>query len=300
MTGRLVGDIIDRCLSTWLLGTYSSQFNALSVPLAVTDTQVGCTLPIGEIGQGSLCAIDDELVYVAERDTTNNRLIVVRGVRGTAAAAHLAGAPIEVNPRFPRYAIRNMMIEEIDSWHNQLYQPKTFTANLLSCAGTITGPGLVDNCVVNGVIRLRRGSLYILDDRHRRTDGYEVQGDFEGAGGTIVLNRAISLTTSFDVTVACGFDTDQIADFGDDCDLIGDVGLTPGMCEITELGAAYRMLVGRGSVRLFPEAEGQSRLAAEVGARDIPAFAQSLLALQSAGIADEVMRLAKRYGWGGA
>lgn len=299
MTERLVGDVIDRTLSVWLLGTFSAQFNALLTEIDANVTEIPCQLAPGEIGQGSLIAIDDELMYTAERDTTNNRLIVVRAVRGTTRAKHLIGAPIEVNPRFPRFLVRNAIIEEIDAWPDSLYQAKTVTDTLISSGTVLTVPGEVENCEVLGVVRLRRASLSFHDDRLRRTNGYEVTGNFGGAGGVIALTADVGINTSFDVTLACGFDTDLIEDFGDTCDLISDVGLSKGMCEICELGAAYRLLTGRGSVRLFPEAEGQSRVAQEVGGQDIPGFARSLLALRERRLIGESERLVRRYGFGG-
>lgn len=299
MTERLVGDIIDRTLNSWLLGTYSAQFNSLSANLTATGTEINCTLPPGEIGTGSLIAIDDELMYVAERDATNNRLIVVRQVRGTTAATHASGTAIEINPRFPRFLVRQMMIEEIDAWPENLYQPKTFTASVAASGTVIPVEGEVEDATVHGVIRVRRASLSFFDARLRRTNGYDVTGDFGGAGGIIAITEEVGMTTSFDVTVACGFNTDPIDDFGDECDLLADVGLSKGMVEIAELGAAYRLLTGRGAVRLYPEAQGQSRTVQEVGAQDIPAFARSLLALRERRAVAETERLVSRYGFGG-
>jgi hypothetical protein len=299
MAERLVGNIVDRCLNTWLLGTYSAQYNSLLVAVTATATEFSCQTELGEIGTHSLIAVDDELCYVVERDTTNNRLVVVRGVRGTVATTHALGAALEINPRFPRFMVRTAMQEEIDSWTDALYQPKTFSASLGINGGVIAVPAEIDGVTVAGVIRVRRLSLATLDGRYRRTNGYEVEGEFDGAGGTINLTEDVGIATTFQVTCACAFDTDQVLDFGDDCDLIGDVGLSVGMCEIAELGAAYRLLVGRASVRLFPEAEGQSRSSVEVGARDIPAFAESIMKLRSLAEVGEVERLVHKYGFGG-
>lgn len=300
MSDYTVGQIVDRCLNVWLLGTYSAQFNQLAQAVGATDTELSCSLGLGEIGQGSFVAIEDELVYVVERDATNNRLVVARGVRGTERATHAQGESIEINPRFPRFLVRSVMQEELDSWPSNLYKPKTLTVSVASTEGVITIPGETDDgYTIDGVIKLRRASLSFMDSRLRPTNGYEVLGDFEGDGGQIMLAESLCTTTSFAITLACKFLSTAIVDFGDDCDLIDDVGLAPGMCEILELGAAHRLLVGRGSVRLFPEAQGQSRVAQEVGSRDIPAFAQSLLGLRELAAAGQVEKLYSRYGFGG-
>lgn len=298
MSDYLVGDIVDRCLNTWLLGTYSAQYNTLGADITATTTELDCSLPVGEIGRGSFIAIDDELASVIERDATNNRIVVVRGVRGTLAATHTQDTAIEVNPRFPRYMVRTAMREELDSWPESLYAAKQFTAELASCAGTIPVAETVDNFPVRHVVRVRRASLSTSDARLRLTDGWAYEPDLDG-GGTIMLDVEAATTTSFTVTAACAFRSEQILEVGDECDLLDDVGLVAGMVEILELGAAYRLLIARGAVRLFPEAEGQSRSATEVGARDIPTFAASLAGLRGRAEAREAQRLISRFGFGG-
>lgn len=299
MAERFAGDVVDSCLNVYLLGTYSAQFNVLSLPLAATDTEAVCGLTLGEIGSGSLVSVDDELMFVSDRDTTNNRLIVVRGVRGTLATVHTAGTPIEVNPRFPRFLVRSAMQDEIEGWPESLYQPKSFTASLAVNQAVITVPDQIDNADVHGVISIRRGSLSLLDSRFRRTNGWEAQGDFFGAGGVIALADDVSVTTTYNVRCACGFTPDALADAGDGCDLISDVGLTVGMIEVLKLGASWRLLTGRASSRLFPEAQGQSRVAAEVPANEIPAFALQLLEFHARALTREVERLVRRFGFGG-
>lgn len=289
------GAVVDRVLNTWLLGTYSAQFNALDGDISSSVTEFTCAFPLTEIATGSFVAIDHELMVVIERDATNNRLSVARGARGTTAAAHLSGAAVEVNPRFPRVSILGAMREECDAWPDTLYIPNTVRVDIASSAGTIAVPGDINGLETIGVLRVRRASLNTLDDRFRPTNGYDVQGDWGGGGGTIVLAESLAITSSFNVTCACRFSGDAFADADD----LLELGFQRGMAEILELGAAFRLLMGRASARLFPEAQGQSRIAAEVGARDIPAFAESLLTLHERALAREVERLYRRYGFGG-
>lgn len=301
MSDLTVGTVVDRTLNTWLLGTYSSQFNQLSAGASASDIELSCAIGLGEISAGGYIAIDDELCYIVDRDTTNQRIAVVRGVRGTTAATHLVDSVVEINPRFPRYMVRTAMAEELDSWPDVLYVPKQIDADVTSGTGTITIDPTTDDgdFEVFNVLTMRRASLAFGDDRNRRTDGYEVQPNLIDGGFTVALEVSINTATTFRATVACRFRADRIIDFGDDCDLVDDVGLAHGMVEILELGAAYRLLMARGSVRLFPEAQGQSRIAQEVGSRDIPAFAASLLRLKELAEAREVERLYKRFGFGG-
>lgn len=298
MSDYLVGDIVDRCLNVWLLGTYAGQFNRIVGAITATETELDCDLPIGELGRGAYLALEDELCTIVERDSTNNRLVVIRGVRGTLPTTHPTHTVIEVNPRFPRFMVRTAMAEEIDGWPETLYAIKDFTADVASSSGIIPVETDIDHFTVRHVVRVRRQSLNIFDDRRRPTDGWEFESDLEG-GGTINLASEIGCATSFKVTVACAFNRGDILELGDECDLVDDVGLAPGMVEILELGACYRLLSARGAVRLFPEAQGQSREASEVGPRDIPQFALSLLGLRERAVARESGRLYSRYGFGG-
>lgn len=291
-----VGEVVDRCLNVWLLGTYSAQFNVLDQQADALQNEFVCRFPLGELTPGGLIALDDELMHVYERDDTNNRFLAVRGVRGTQASVHLAGSAIEINPRFPRRMVREVMVEELDGWPDTLYAVQQYESSIAANVGTLTVPANVGDFATRQVVRVRRASLSFVDDRIRRTAGYELE---ERSSGTqIVLDRVESMTTTFIVTVGCDFNTDPIEDFGDEADLLTDCGLTKGMLEVLELGAAWRLLTGRASVRLFPEAEGQARSAQEVGAHDIPILANSIMAMRERAVAREASRLYKRFGFG--
>lgn len=45
---------------------------------------------------GNLCRIDDELIEIVKTDTVTNTLTMIRGARGTTAAAHTAGTAIQI------------------------------------------------------------------------------------------------------------------------------------------------------------------------------------------------------------
>lgn len=299
-----VGDAVDRCLSTWLLGTWSSTLNGVQGGIDAFATEIDCSLPLSGIGTGAFVALENELCYVAETDQTNNRLIVLRHQRGTAAAAHVAGTTIEVNPRFPRFLVRQMMQADLASWPGSLYNVQHFAGSSSFATRTIQVPQSINGFVPRGVLKVRRKSLSFADDRYRRTNGYEVLFDLldDAAGdpviGVVQLNDNTCIDSTYAVQVACDFNVEAVGD--DDNDLVDDVGLSGGMQEILELGAAYRLLMGRGSVRLFPEAQGQSRAAQEVGSGDIPRLAEMLLQLKNDRMGEEAGNLLRRSGFGGS
>lgn len=299
-----VGDAVDRCLSTWLLGTFSSTLNQVATGIDAFATEINCSLPLTAIGSGAFISIENEMLYIAETDQTNNRLIVLRGQRGTDPAAHITGTTIEVNPRFPRFLIRQMMQADIASWPGSLYNVQHFTGTTTWNTRTIQVPQSINGFVPRGVLKVRRKSLSLMDDRYRRTKGYDVLFDIldDVAGdpvvGVIQLDDNTCINSTCAVQVACDFNVEAVGD--DDNDLQDDVGLSGGMQEILELGAAYRLLMGRGSVRLFPEAQGQSRAPQEVGSQDIPRLAEMLLQLKDERMGEEAENLTRRSGFGGS
>lgn len=288
-----VGGAVDETLNAWLLGTFSSQFNAIGTGIIATDLEISCQFPLTGISVGAMVAIEDELCYVIDTDQTNNRMTVDRGYRGTKAAAHVTGTDIEVNPRFPRFMVRMMMAQDIASWPYSLYSPQQFTASIGTLDNTIAIPSSINGFVPRDILRIRRQSLLMLDTRYRRTEGYEADFDLM----QIMLNEEPGFDRTYTIRAACAFNGDALDD--DDNDLAEDVGLTPGMVEILELGAAYRLIMGRGSVRLFPEAQGQSRSVQEVGGQDLPRLAGTLLSLKKDRMGEEAEKLSRALGFGG-
>ena len=62
---------------------------------------------------GTIIECDTELMRCVSLDTVNNQVTVVRGVRGTTAAAHTAGALIKIAPPFPRQVVFDAVKELI-------------------------------------------------------------------------------------------------------------------------------------------------------------------------------------------
>jgi hypothetical protein len=294
-----VGDAVDRCLNTWLSGTFSTQQNAVKTGIdgSPTTTEIECLFPLTGVATGAFVAIENELCYIVDTDQTNNRLVVVRGQRGTKPAGHIAGTTLEVNPRYPRYMIRAQMQADVEGWPRSLFNIQHFTADIGISDTTITIPASINGYVPRRVLGLRRKSLSPTDSRYRRTQGYATEWDLLDQGNVIMLDENWGWDRTFAARVACGFNTDALND--DDNDLRDDVGLGDGMREVMELGAAWRLLMGRGAVRLFPESEGQSRVPSEVGTQDIPRLAVQYRQLQQMAMESAADLLIGRAGFGG-
>ena len=70
---------------------------------------------------GSIIEIEQELLLCKVLDTVNNTVTVNRGVRGTTAAAHSAGATIKIAPPFPRKNVYDAVVDQINTLFPSLF-----------------------------------------------------------------------------------------------------------------------------------------------------------------------------------
>src|SRR5215472_10897118 len=119
-----LGDGIDQILNEVLFGTYRGHWNALNGAIGATDGDLTVRYDIQGIGEGSVLAIEQELMYVVPGgvNATGKTLTVLRGFMGSDPAAHADNMTLEINPRYPRVNVLNVMHEELESWPNDLYR----------------------------------------------------------------------------------------------------------------------------------------------------------------------------------
>ena len=70
---------------------------------------------------GSIIEIGQELLLCKVLDTVNNTVTVNRGVRGTTATAHSAGATIKIAPVFPRKNVYDAVVDQINTLFPSLF-----------------------------------------------------------------------------------------------------------------------------------------------------------------------------------
>ena len=74
---------------------------------------------------GSIIEIDTELMLCKTLSTTADTVTVVRGVRGTTAAAHSSGATIKITPPFPRQVVFDAVKDQIKNLYPTLFATET-------------------------------------------------------------------------------------------------------------------------------------------------------------------------------
>ena len=240
---------------------------------------------------GALLAVDDELVYVWAYNTGTLTATVERGYAGSTAAAHTAGALIEVEPTYPRAHIIRALRDEILSWGSSLYQIATTTLAASATTRTISLPAAnvikvldVWRAAPSGTTAPRRVAYRFLRDQD--TTLYP--------GGTAIsLDAAVDSGTDLFVTYAAPY---TITTF-DSTTSLDAIGLSDNVLDIPPLGAAYRLVTTGEVHRNDTQAHGQSR-----NAEDVPAFAIArvgtvLKQLRDQRLQEETNRLSQKYAW---
>jgi len=93
---------------------------------------------------GSIIEIDRELLLCKELDTVNDKVTVVRGVRGTTATAHSEDAIIKIAPPFPRQVVYDAVVDQINNLFPTLFAVETQSvqsSNGYTLLGTYDSPG---------------------------------------------------------------------------------------------------------------------------------------------------------------
>lgn len=290
-----VGQLIDATLNRWLYGTYRTKTNVLDGAIDASTDALTCKYA-ATAGEGSLIALDDELMEVTRAPQNVTALSVIRGVRGTTAATHADQTVIEINPRYPRLSVRAAMLDELVAWPESLYRVTQFET--APTGATIDVDAATTPLTPRRVLAVWRSARDSGDDRFREVDWSSAK-DARAAGSCdVYLNDLANLTTTartYRVVVGTDFVVDP---FIDATDLQEDIGVPRSAEDVLQLGIAYRLVTGREAKRLYTESQGESRDATEVGSLDLARFGIQLMQLRDAGLVREADRLKGRYGIG--
>ena len=143
---------------------------------------------------GTIIECDTELMRCVSLDTVNNSVVVVRGVRGTDKAAHLAGAVIKIAPPFPRQVVFDAIKDQINNLFPTLFAVDTqsiTTGTGYTLIGDYSSPG-THNYIVS-----------ILSAISQYTD-FSVGSDTTGINFNPVTSSLVELPNPFTYTDADG------------------------------------------------------------------------------------------------
>lgn len=288
-TEATVGNVID--LSRRLvLGAQRAEWNRLGAALDSSSETVTFDFAPDGIARGNYICIDDEVMFVWETNAGTKQSTVQRGMFGTTAAAHTLGKLVEVNPRFPKPAIRQAIRDEIRSWGPQLY-----AVSVLEVTPTTSAVDLAGITDLYNILRVER-EPYSADDgrwvpiqtRLLRDAGV---ADFS-SGLAVLLDAPLATGTRIRISMARKF---PVGTLDDSTDLQATVGIASSMLDILPMGVAWRLMVGREISRTQAESQGLPRNAAEIPPGHLIQTAQSLRDARDKRIGEEAMKLAMRY-----
>lgn len=277
-----------------LLSGQEEQVNLLNNDLDASTTNFTVLLPLASITQGAIVAIDLEEIRVFTTDSNQGVTRCQRGVNGTTAAAHTAGALITVRPKFSNFRILNAINEELadlSSPSNGMFQVMSvdLTYNAAVMGYDITG--------ATDVIR-------ILEARYR----------VPGPSNNWPLIREYSVQRNMPTTTwpsGFVFDTYQRAypglpihlqyasSYGQFAAMSDDIAAVAGLQlsarDIPPMGAAVRLTIPREIKRNFTEAGVEPRRADEVPSGAVLRSMLGLQQLRQTRIKAEAEALNQRY-----
>lgn len=284
-----------------LHGAVNDDRNLLTNPVDDNDTTITLTYELSTIRQRGRIAIEDEILYVWEIDPTSKTAIVERGLDGSTAAAHSAGAIVEANPRFSRFAIVEALRDEINSYGPKLYQVATVdvvttTTTLSSDAGR--GYDLTGVTDVYGVLAVNRQADITGDTNWPQVRNWRLArnmplASFASGNALFIYSEpTISSGLTVRVTYATSFDT---IPFDLTTDVVADVGLPQSATDIPPYGAAWRLMVGREVSRTFGEGQSEPRNATEVPPGAAMNASRVLLDIRTRRLEEEHRKLLATY-----
>ena len=229
-----VGDLIERTYRTFL---YPPDYEPALVQLNGALTSSATTLILEEflvpedeelLRIGSLIEADLELMRVTAWDNTTRVADVVRGQRGTAAAAHDDDIFLVLTPSYSRQSVFEALRDNITILSPQLYTISN--ANLVQIGNNVTH--LDDELAVDVVEVWSDNLADTVDYDARIVDYHPLTG-----GRTLITNLAMgSLWVRY---------TRRMGVVTDEADTLEDLGVETVWENIIMVGASADLLIGR-------------------------------------------------------
>lgn len=276
-----------------LLGARKSEVNYLMADVAIGATTI--TLEDTTVGtgltRGVYLGVGLELMLV--RSVAGQVATVRRGYLGTTAAAHLAGATVEIAPRFPRADILDSLKDEIISWGPDLF----YVPAPLAVTGSTSVRGY----------NLNLGTFYDVLQVRRSPSTGDTSGSWPKVNTAWHVDRSAD-TASFPSGVALHLGAYVcsnlkvvyskpfvVSTFTEATDLVATCKLDESYLDILRYGAMWRLMSGTEATRTDTFAQGEPRSAEEVPPGHRINTASGFKKLRDQRMAEEKMRLARRW-----
>lgn len=293
--GYTVADLIEATRRR-LYGMHRGELNVLQNSTTAGTTTLVCTYSIaGIIGSGAQVAVGDELFYVLAADESTKTLTVLSAQMGSDAADHATGALIEINPIFPRFAIREELVNEIRSWSEDMFKVITIAPVTANGVQGYDLDGLTGDfySILDVLVEppLSSGTNAWIRPAYQSYRSAPI-ASFPSGAGILLTGMAPVEARTMQVVIAQPF---NVATFDDATDLGSDVGLAASMLDIPPIGAAWRLMASRDVKRSMGEGQGEPRRAEEVPAGFAGSVSAGLRRLRDTRLSEEIAKLRGRY-----
>lgn len=285
------GNLIDRTIDL-LQGSRREALNTLNTTMNSSVTSVVLDLDPTAVQIGTVLSIDLELMYVT--GISSQTATVIRGYRGSTAAAHTAGAVITVNPRYSRFSVFNALNDDLNDLSAEGLGK--FAAVELTYNPAVEGYNLTGVTSIDEIVQVSYQDVGPEKDwppipmglwslrRNAETDDFSTgfalitKGYSEPGMQLRVVYRA-----PFSLFTAESSDAQTVA------------GLPATANDLPPLGAAMRLVYPREGQRNQIEAQPDTRRADEVPAGALLNAARGWQELRAGRILRELQRQERQY-----
>lgn len=266
--------------------------NKLAVALTdTTGTTVSFTYGLGTIQEGSVIAVDLEVMHVWSVDPTGNTAVVERGQYGSTAATHLIGATVFVNPKWPKFAIFRALNQELQSLASAgLFK---MTAVERTYSPVVSGYDLTGVTNLEGIYAVEAKIVGLTGD-WVRIPHYDLRRDQNTtdfpSGFSLTLReggmpgQAVRVLYKSRFTALSALTTD-----------VSTTNLPSSAYDLPPLGAAARLVTPREVGRNDTSTQGDTRRAEEVPAGAVARSGAYLWQLRRDRLAEELTELRRLY-----
>jgi hypothetical protein len=277
--------------------TRRSPVYTLAGAVDADDTSVTVGQQARHQGVGSVLSVGLEMMLVT--GVSGAQLTVIRGHEGTEAAAHAAGAIVEVDSRVSKALLFDYLQVEVAAWGDRIWRPRD---------AALAGSALERLYDLPDAARV----IYLLEARQapetRATGSWrswptitakllrEMSADEFPSGYAVQLDVVPAYAGSIRVAWAEAFDLTGV---GLDTDLVGSTGLTVPAIDALEAGMKYRLAVDGLLPRADDRSMGMAQDGEVVSATDVMRTVDMLGAVRQRAIADAGNALRSAWPFGG-
>lgn len=291
MSRSIVSTTVQR-IKRQLGSSFRYEINVLQTALSTTDTVVTFTYDLPpSVVSGAILNIANEEMRVMSIDKIAKQATVLRGYSDSEANSYAIGSEISINPRFSGLDVFQAIEDEITGWGPDLYRIVARQDSISEGAQSIAFPMSWKN--IYGLVDIRKNFQTAFTTSWSRMPG-QLQ---RGVAGTWPDGPASGIQFRFYPPVQVGsvyfvaaapFYTDALSWSSD---LVDDVGLSPSMIDIVDLGVKWRLLGDAEAGRSSRSAQDTPRRAEEVPPKAAADEASRIYQIYIRRKAEEIERL---------